>query len=142
MLPSIFSNSSMNSLFNDPFFAMPSYFAKSAPSMLRTDVCEFEMNYELRIDMPGYTKDDVKIEIDNGYLTVSAAKNESKDDAEPKTHYLHRERITTSCSRTYHVSSALQVKDITAKLDNGVLTISVPKTPEQKSPEERFVNIA
>ena len=136
MLPSIFGERLFDEFFGDPF--MPAFnrhdplFGKNARNLMKTDVRETENAYELDIDLPGFKKDEVKIELDGGYLTISAAKGLDKDE----------ERYTGECSRSFYVGEALEPKDVSATFEDGILKLSFPKAPEKKEPEKKTIAIA
>ncbi len=104
---------------------------------LKTNIKETESNYELDMEMPGYSKENIKVSLENGYLTVSA-KKETKDEGEGKR-YLRKE-ISESCSRSYYVGQDVSRQDIKAKYENGILTLTVPKS-QPKLPESQFIEI-
>ena len=96
---------------------------------LKTNIKETDSNYELDIEMPGYSKDQIKVSLENGYLTVSASKESKEEDN--KKHYVRKE-ISESCSRSYYVGDDVTQADIKAKYDNGILSVCVPKSqPKQ-----------
>ena len=96
---------------------------------LKTNIKETDSAYELDIEMPGYSKDQIKVALENGYLTVSASKESKEEDN--KKHYVRKE-ISESCSRSYYVGDDVTQADIKAKYENGMLAISVPKSqPKQ-----------
>jgi HSP20 family protein len=103
---------------------------------MKTDIKEVGDNYQMDIDLPGVRKEDIKLSLDSGYLTIEAAVKEEKkeDDA----HYIHRERVYGSASRSYYVGDVDQ-KKVSAKLNNGVLSITFPKESEK---EEKANTIA
>lgn len=104
--------------------------------MMSTDVREKDGSFELDIDLPGYKKEDVKAELKDGYLTVSAVRNENKDEKDENGKYLRRERFCGSCSRSFYVGENITEEDIKAKFEDGILKISVPKkAPEIPSPK-------
>ncbi|WP_298065990.1 Hsp20/alpha crystallin family protein [uncultured Mailhella sp.] len=148
MLPSIFGERLFDDMFNDPFMLMPSFyrhdpiFGKNAKNLMKTDVRELEHAYELDVDLPGFKKEDVNIELDNGYLTIKAAKNLDKDDADKKGQYLRRERYSGECSRSFYIGSEVEPGDVHAKFEDGILQISFPKAPEPKQPESKQIAIA
>lgn len=104
---------------------------------LKTNIKETETNYELDVEMPGYEKENIKVSLENGYLTVSA-KKESKEESDGKR-YLRKE-ISESCSRSYYVGQDVSRNDIKAKYENGILSVSVPKS-QPKLPESSFIDI-
>lgn len=104
---------------------------------LKTNIKETDSSYELDIEMPGYAKDQIKVALENGYLTVSASK-ESKEEDKNK-HYVRKE-ISESCSRSYYVGDDVTQADIKAKYENGMLAISVPKS-QPKQLKSSYIDI-
>ena len=102
---------------------------------MKTDIKEFDDKYEVEIDLPGFKKDEISIELENGYLTVSAAKGLDKDEEDKKGHYIRQERYSGAMSRTFYVGEDVKQEDIKAKFENGILSLSVPKPVEQKKVE-------
>lgn len=116
-------------------------FGKRADRLMRTDVRETETGYELDIDLPGFKKEEVKAELKDGYLTISAQKSlEKKEDGKEEGRYLRRERYSGSCSRSFYVGDALTEEDVKAKFENGILQISLPKK-EAAIPEKKTIMI-
>ncbi|MGX8718227.1 MAG: Hsp20/alpha crystallin family protein [Desulfovibrio sp.] len=109
---------------------------------MKTDVRELEKTYELDVDLPGYKKEGIELELDGGYLTITAKMNESKDEKDDKGQYLRRERYAGTCSRSFYVGDALEPKDVSAKFEDGILRISLPKTAEQKEPGKKLITVA
>ena len=122
----------------DEVFADP-FFGEKENKIMKTDLKEKDGKYMLEIDVPGYDKEDIKIELQDGYLTVSAEKNEEKEDKHAK--YLNRERFTGMCSRSYYVGDNLKEEDIKANFKNGILTIEFPKEVEKKVEEKKYIPI-
>ena len=120
-------------VFTDPFFG------EKENKIMKTDLKEKDGKYMLEIDVPGYDKEDIKIELQDGYLTVSAEKNEEKEDKHAK--YLKSERFTGMCSRSYYVGENVTEEDIKANFRNGILTIEFPKEPEKKIEEKKYIPI-
>ena len=87
------------------------------------------------MDLPGFKKDEIQIELKDGYLTVSAAKGLDKDEEDKKGHYIRQERYSGAMSRTFYVGEDVKQEDIKAKFENGILSLSVPKPVEQKKVE-------
>ena len=123
----------------DDFFKDPFFTRNNAVKVMKTDIQEKDNNYVLDMDLPGYEKEDIKIELHDGYLTVSAEKNEEKEDKHAK--YLKRERFTGMCSRSYYVGDNLKEEDIKANFKNGILTIEFPKEVEKKVEEKKYIPI-
>ena len=139
MMPSIFRDRTFDDLFDFPRMDFPemTHTMPKASQMMRTDVREKEDHFEIDIDLPGYTKDDVTAELKDGYLTVSATKNESNDEKDEKGSYIRRERFYGSMQRSYYVGDAVDEGDIKAKFENGILSLSVPKEEPKKVEDKR-----
>ena len=117
-------------MFRDPFFT------EGESKLMKTDIKEKKDKYIIDIDLPGYDKEGIKIEIQDGYLTVHAKVNKEEDDKE-KGKFVRKERYTGECSRSFYVGDAVKEEDIKAKFKNGTLTIEVPKKEEHKELEEK-----
>lgn len=124
-------------LFDEAFddFFKPTFYNMDN-TVMKTDVKESKDGYTLEIEMPGYIKDDIHISMEDGYVSVSAAKTEKEEDKENR--YIRKER-SVSCSRSYYVGD-VEEKDVKAKFENGVLTLTVPK-PQEKLPEKHHIAI-
>ena len=133
MMPSIFRDNLFDSFMED--FAFPSFpdidrtlYGKHARNLMKTDVKETEGGYEVDIDLPGFKKDEIQMELVNGNLTVSAAKGLGT--------YVRRERYAGSMSRSFYVGEHVTEEDIHPKYENGILTFHIPKE-EKKAVEEK-----
>jgi HSP20 family molecular chaperone IbpA len=109
---------------------------------MRTDIKENGNGFELDIDLPGYKKEDVKAQLKDGYLTISAENSQSNDEKDSDGKYIRRERFFGTCSRSFYVGDDITEEDIKAKFENGILKVSVPKK-EAKPVEEKnkFISI-
>ena len=131
MLPSIFGENLFDDFFSDPFGMMapqgrdPLY-GKHAKNLMKTDVRETEDSYELDIDLPGFKKDEVSVELKNGCLTIQAAKGLDKEETDKKGKYIRQERYAGSCSRSFYVGD-VQPGEVKGKYESGVLTLTIPK---------------
>ena len=129
MTPSIFGEN----LFNDDWmnFGFPevekALYGKHASHEMKTDVRETDSGYEVDIDLPGFKKDEINIQLDNGYLSISAAKGLDKDEQDKEGKYIRKERYAGSMSRSFYVGNAITQDDIKAKYESGILRLSVPK---------------
>ena len=103
---------------------------------MKTDVKETDKAYELDIDLPGFDKENVQIELNDGYLTINASTNEEKEDKDKNGTFLRKERFVGSCRRSFYVGDDVSEDDISAKFENGILSINVPKK-ELPKPEDR-----
>ena len=115
--------------------------ASPAGGLMRTDISENATDYRLEIELPGFSKKDIHLQLKDGYLIVSAKKSESEEEPKAGRQYLRRERAVESCSRTFYVGKELLATDIKAKLSNGVLTLTIPKEIETPKGEE-FIEIS
>ena len=115
-------------------------YGKHAPHIMKTDVKEKDNTYEVDIDLPGFKKDEIQIQLENGYITVSAAKGLDKDEKDKDGKYIRRERYAGNVSRSFYVSDKVQKEDIHPKFENGILSFTVPK--EQNTVEENSHYIA
>jgi HSP20 family protein len=139
MLPSIFGDNMLTDFgFDSDFFRRP---MKVEPSMMKTDVKETDDAYEVHIDLPGYTKDDVQIRYENGNLSVSASKSENKDEKDENGKYIRRERYVGSCWRQFYVGEDIRKDDISAKLENGTLMLTIPKKAQKEIEDSKFIAI-
>ena len=134
-------------LFDDDFGVFPDLFARSNPlfghhekNLMKTDIRDMKDHYEMLIDLPGFKKDEMKIELNDGYLTISAEKGLDKDETDKNGSLIRQERYAGSLSRSYYVGEDITENDIHAKFENGVLTIDVPKREETK-PVEKYIAI-
>ena len=125
----------------DPFFDR--FFLRanncSVSHMMKTDIKETKDNYQLKIELPEVKKEDVKISLENNYLKVTATLNHEENDEED---YIYRERNYGEYSRSYYVGDTVKLTDVSAKLDSGVLTITIKKHDEKEIEKEHFVQIA
>ena len=131
MLPSIFGENLFDEFFDDAFDrrlwnGSNALYGKHARNLMKTDVQENESGYTLSIDLPGFKKDEVNVELKDGYLTVSAQKGLDKDETDKQGRYIRRERYAGSCSRSFYVGD-LKPEDIRGKFESGVLILSMPK---------------
>ena len=144
MMPSIFGENLFDEFFNDPFFRTPdSVFGKREKNLLKTDVREKDGNYELVMDLPGYKKEDVKAQLENGYLTITASRGVNKDETDNEGNYIRRERYSGQCSRSFYVGENLKQEDIKAKFQDGILQLTFPKEDQRKviSQKDNYIAI-
>ena len=145
MLPSIFGENLFDDFFGDPFGMMPRgrdpLYGKHAKNLMRTDVRETEDTYELDVDLPGFKKDEVTLELKNGVLTIQAVKGLDKDETDKKGKYIRQERYAGACSRTFYVGDGVEPEDVTAKFENGILQLSIPKEAKKQLPKNTSVTI-
>ena len=116
-------------------------YGKHASRVMKTDVREHENQYEVDIDLPGFKKDEITLSLDNGCLTISAAKGLDKDESTKKGRLIRQERYAGAMQRSFYVGEELTEKDISAKFENGVLKLILPKKEAEKIPEKKTIQI-
>lgn len=146
MLPSIFGENLFDDFFSDPFGMMNPHghdplYGKHAKNLMKTDVRETENSYELDVDLPGFKKDEVKVELKDGYLTVSAAKGLDKDEQDKKGRYIRQERYAGTMSRSFYVGEGVKPEDLHAKYEDGILQVTVPKEAPKAIPASTYIAI-
>ena len=110
---------------------------------MKTDVKEGEKEYELAINLPGYKKEDIHVELNSGYVTIQASTSQSNDVKDESTgNYIRRERYSGSCSRSFYVGDEIREEDIRARYENGVLSLTVPKREAKQIEAEQKKYIA
>ena len=141
MMPSILGENLFDDFMND--FRLPAFpdvdkelYGKHAKNLMKTDVKETEKGYEVDMDLPGFKKDEIQMELNDGVLTISAAKGLDKDEEDKKGNYIRKERYAGSMSRSFYVGKHVTVEDVHPKDENGILSFSVPKE-EAKPVEEK-----
>ena len=143
LMPSIFGEN----LFNDDWmdFNFPdidkALYGKHAQNVMKTDVRETESGYELDVDLPGFKKDEISAQLDNGYLTISASKGLDKDEEKKNGKYIRKERYAGAMSRSFYVGDGLSQSDIKAKYEDGILKISVPKMDKKAVESSKTIAI-
>ncbi len=143
LIPSIFGEN----LFNDDWmdFGFPevdkALYGKHANNVMKTDVKETDTGYEVDIDLPGFKKDEINAQLDNGYLTISAAKGLDKDEKDKKGKYIRKERYAGAMSRSFYVGEGITQEDIKAKYEDGILRLSVPKKEAKAVENKKYIAI-
>ena len=150
MMPSIFGENlfdDFDSWFSDPvekrFFGKKNpLYGKHAKNMMKTDVRETDDAYEVDIDLPGFKKDEVTAELNDGYITISAAKGLDKDEKDKKTgKYIRKERYAGSMSRSFYIGEGITQDEISAKYENGILQLKIPKKTDKAVAGKNYIAI-
>ena len=155
LAPSLFNDSFdlFDRFYEDPWFGFDGSEMKNPEkklyghrpkNIMTTDIKETDNGYEMTVDLPGFKKEDVTVELENGYLTISAAKgyeNDTKDDSKEKCRYIKHERYCGSCQRSFYVGNALTVDDIKANFQHGILKLDIPKPEKEEHPKNKCVPI-
>lgn len=143
MLPVVYGESMFDDLFDNSFFGSHNpLFGKNSRNLMKTDIRETDdaKAYRLAVDLPGFKKDEISIDLSNGYLTIQAAKGLDKDEEDKKGRYIRRERYAGSMSRSFYVGD-VKPEEVSAKFENGILTLDVPKAGQKKLPENNRICI-
>ncbi len=146
MLPSIFGESLFDDWMGFPFRGFDSdverkLYGKHAAHVMKTDLKEHDDGYELKVDLPGFKKDQIELQLQNGYLTISAAKGLEEEDTDRKGRMVHQERYSGSMSRSFYVGETVTEEDVKARFEDGVLTLDFPKEKPAALPERRTILI-
>ena len=147
MMPSIFGENLFDEFFDDDFPMIPMrsirnpLYGKNAKNLMKTDVRETDNTYELDIDLPGFKKDEVQLDLKDGYLTISAAKGLDKDQEDKKGKYIRQERYAGACSRSFFVGEGIEPRDVSAKFEDGILRVSLPKQVKKELPRNSTIEI-
>ena len=146
MLPSIFGENLFDDWFDESFGMLPEWgsrnplYGKHAKNLMKTDVRETEDSYELDIDLPGFKKDEINVDLKDGYLTISAAKGLDKDEKDKKGKYIRQERYAGACSRSFYVGD-VEPEDVSASYEDGILKLSMPKQAKKELPKSTSIAI-
>lgn len=141
LFPRLFNDDVYDDIFDDFMPVSRPMFGKHERNWMKTDVKEVDGSYELDMDLPGFKKEDVKIELENGYLTITANKNHEVDNKDDKGNYIRKERHYGSCSRSFYVGDNVKHEDVKASFSDGVLRLVVPKKELPKVEEKKLISI-
>ena len=146
LTPRIFTESLFDDLFDDyPFRSLENVdrklYGKHAGKEMLTDVKEHENNYEVEIDLPGFKKEEITIELNEGYLTITASKGLDEDDKNKQGKIVHQERYSGSMTRSFYIGENVNEEDVKAKFEDGVLTLDFPKEKPVALPEHKTIQI-
>ena len=149
LMPSIFGEDLFDDFMRDfPFYndkdmkkLEKKLYGRRGRNMMKTDIKERDDSYELEMDLPGFKKDEVKVALENGYLTISAAKGLDEDEQEKKSgRYIRRERYAGACQRTFYVGEDVRQEDVKGEFKHGILKLTIPKKAAQV-PEKKYIAI-
>ena len=146
MLPSIFGESLFDDWMGFPFRSFESdvdhkLYGKHAAHVMKTDLKEHDDGYELKMDLPGFKKDQISLQLQHGYLTISAAKGLEEEGKDQKGKIVHQERYTGSMTRSFYIGENITEEDVKAKFEDGVLTLDFPKEKPAALPESKTIQI-
>lgn len=140
-MPSIFGENLFDDFMDLSFPRYGRSHGGNTQSLMKTDVKETERGYEIDIDLPGVKKEDVKIQLKNGYLGIQAVQNTSNDQKDETGKYIRRERFSGSMSRSFYVGDKVTEEDIHAKFEDGILKLTLPKADTQKVEQNHYIQI-
>ena len=145
LLPSIFGESLLDDWMDFPKMDFGDVdrklYGKRTAQVMKPDVHEHDDKYELDIDLPGFKKDEIKLALENGYLSVSASKGLDKEKKDKKGRVIRQERYSGSMQRSFYVGEAVTKEDVKAKYEDGVLKLIIPKNEPEKLPEKQYIAI-
>ena len=142
LLPTIFGENLFDDNFERNFFGSRNpLYGKHSKNLMKTDVKETDNGYELDIDLPGFKKDEITAHLEDGYLTVSAAKGVDKDEKDKEGRYIRRERYSGSMTRSFYVGNAVTEQDIKAKYEDGILSLNIPKKDQKAVEAKKYIAI-
>ena len=144
MVPSIYGENMFDDFFDNSFFGGHSpLFGKHERNLMKTDIHETDdaKAYRFAVELPGFQKDEIHVDVKDGYLTVSAQKGLDKDEEDKKGRVLRQERYSGSMSRSFYVGDDVESADISAKYEDGILKISVPKAAQKELPKHTTIAI-
>ncbi len=125
----------------EDMFRIDPFFSEEGSKVMKTDIREKDDKFMLTIDLPGYEKEDIKVSIEDGYLSVYAKTNAEREEKE-KGKFVRKERYFGECSRSFYVGDNITEEDIKATFKNGTLNIEIPKKEEvKKIPEKKYIQI-
>ena len=147
LMPSIFGEN----LFDDDWMDFPferefwgkknPVYGKNSNRVMKTDIREYDTGYELDIDLPGFKKDEISVELENGYLSISAAKDLDKDEQNKQGKYIRRERYAGAMQRSFYVGDHITQEDIKARFEDGILRLSIPKKDAKAVEAKKTITI-
>ena len=125
----------LDDMFRDPFFS------RHEVKLMKTDIEEKDDKYLITVDLPGYAKEDIKVDVEDGYLNIKAS-TKKEDDKEEKGNFIRKERFYGECSRSFYVGETIEPEDVKASFKNGTLCLEVPKKEEKDQvPEKKYIQI-
>lgn len=128
LAPSIFENSFMNDFFEDMFRTPFDMMRNVQIPGMKADVQEFDDKYQMDIELPGFTREEIHADLENGYLTIQAEHSENKEEKNEKDGtYIRRERYSGKYQRSFYVGDEMTQEDIKANFRDGVLKLEIPK---------------
>lgn len=146
-MPSVLRESLLDDWMMDPFdrefFGRKPVYGKEEkiPMRMKTDIRETEGTYELDVDLPGFKKEDVTLQLDNGYLNIQASQTVNNDEKDAEGKYIRRERYQGQCARSFYVGENVRQEDIRARFEDGILKISVPKEDPKAVEQKKYIAI-
>lgn len=150
LMPSIFGENLFDDFFDDPFFhdktarkTERKLYGHNAKNLMKTDIKETDSGFELEMDLPGFKKDEIKVSLENGYMTISAAKGLDQDTQDKETgKYIRRERYAGACERSFYVGENVTREEIKGEFKHGILKLSIPKKEAKPAVEEnKYITI-
>ena len=148
MFPSIYNNDLFDDLFDVPVWndrdmkkCEKKLYGRHAGNLMKTDIKENKDSFDLIVDLPGLKKEGIQVQLDNGYLSITASKSLDKDEKNEEGKYIRQERYSGSCTRSFYVGNAVTEEDIKAKFEDGVLKLNIPKKDPNAVESKKYIAI-
>ena len=150
LMPSIFNDNLFDNFFDFPFYddrdmqkLEKKLYGRRGKNLMKTDIKDTDKAYELEMDLPGFKKDEIKVSLENGYLTISAARGLDVDEQEKETaKYIRKERYAGSCQRSFYLGEGVKQEDIKGEFKHGILKLVIPKKEEKPEVEtSKYISI-
>ena len=141
LLPRLFDDDLLDDVLDDFASVRQPMFGKHEKNWMKTDIKDAGDTYEMLMDLPGFKKEDVKIELENGYMTISASRNHEVDDKDELGRYIRKERYYGSCSRSFYVGEDVSHEDVKARFEDGILHLNIPKMDQPKAESKKYISI-
>lgn len=135
LLPRFYQRNLFNDIFDDSFFR--DGFGNQQMTAMKTDIKEEEGKYLLDIELPGFGKEDINAELKDGYITITAKKEENKEEKDKEGNFIRRERYSGACQRSFYVGKDVKEEDIQAEFKDGILKLNIPKEEPKKIEDQK-----
>lgn len=142
-MPSIFGENLVDDFFDDfdHSFFNHAVSGRQAQALMRTDIRETDTGYELDVELPGYKKEDIKLELNDGYLNITAEKHQNKEEKDQNGKLIRQERFAGSMQRSFYVGDEITEEDVRARFEDGVLKLELPKKDAKQIPQKKTIAI-
>lgn len=141
LMPSIFGENLFDGWMDFPFGRSFEKEFSGTKNLMKTDIKENDSGYEVAIDLPGFKKEDIQLSLQNGYLSIGAARNMNREEQDENGRYIRRERFSGSMRRSFYVGDSVTEADVKARFEDGILTLALPKKEAKAVGQEKYIAI-